>query len=200
MGELVLRGLYFSLLFNEHHLRPLLYHFLRLLHLLHHLLHWFLRWFLNWFLLYCSLGVGVKSVGDAELDDICEFLDVQHVEAGDCLIAVLLLDVFPDVGFEVREEVGVDFVVAEVEDVLDGLLHLGHVERLEGFVLDALDVELVVDLFLDVAAVGLEVDQQSFPRLLVLVHQYNYFNQPQKPDIHRRGSLAVDSRGLRVCI
>lgn len=123
-------------------------------------------------------------MSDAVLDNIGEFLYIKDIEAGDCLITVLLLDIFLDIGFEVREEVCINFVIAEVEDILDGLLHLADIQSLECFVLDALDVELIVYFFLDVAAIGLQVDQQSFPRLLDLVHQYNYFQPAQNSNIH----------------
>lgn len=98
MGELILWWLYFSLLFNEDHLGPLFYHFL---HLLHRLFYWFFYWLLHWLFLYFLLGIQVESVSDAVLDDISEFLNIEHIEAGNGLIAVLLFDIVFDVVFKV---------------------------------------------------------------------------------------------------
>ena len=58
-----------------------------------------------------------------------------------------------------REKVFVDFVVAEIEDLLYGFHHFLHIDGVDCFLLDALHVELVVDFLLYVLAVCLEIDQ-----------------------------------------
>jgi hypothetical protein len=65
-------------------------------------------------------------------------------------------------------------IVAEVKDLLDGLAHLLDIERLQSLPLDALHVELVVDLLVDEVAVGLQVHQQALPCLVLLVHQFRF--------------------------
>jgi hypothetical protein len=77
-----------------------------------------------------------------------------------------------------REEVFVDFVVPKVEDIFDGADHFGDVEGVKFFLFDALDVELVVDLLLDVLSVGLQVDQKALFCLLDLLHKTNKLIQP----------------------
>lgn len=69
-------------------------------------------------------------MSNAKLDDISEFLNIKHIEAGDCLITVLLFDVIFDVGFKAGEEVRVDLIITEVKDILNGLLHLVDIQRL----------------------------------------------------------------------
>lgn len=77
-----------------------------------------------------------------------------------------MLYVLLDVVFEMFKEVLINFVVSEIEDIFDGEDHFVYIESVQCFKFDAFHVEFVIYLFLDVLAIGLEVDQQAFPRLL----------------------------------
>ena len=107
----------------------------------------------------------------AEFDNISEFLDVNDIEGSNSLGFVLVRTVLADVAVQVGEEILVNFIVAEVKNILYSLLHFLEVQGFQGLELDALYVELVVDFFLNVLPVGFKVDQQALLGLLDLLHR-----------------------------
>ena len=126
--------------------------------------------FLFLVLLILLLGsLEVETMNDAKLDNIGKFLNIKDIKILGSFMRVLLFNICFDIALHMREEILVDPVISKIKNILDGFLHLINVKSIQCFLFDALNVEDIVDRFLDVLAVGLEVDQETLLGLFYLL-------------------------------
>lgn len=95
---------------------------------------------------------------DAIFDNIDELIDIKHKKGRNSLSTVLLLNVLLDVGLQPGEEICINCITPKIKYIFDGLAHLLHIQSLQGLALNALHVELVIDLLVNEITIGLEVN------------------------------------------
>jgi hypothetical protein len=68
---------------------------------------------------------------DAKLDNLNQFFNIKNIKILGRLVRVLFCDEANNIVIDLREEVGINFIISKIEDVFDGLDHFGNVYGFE---------------------------------------------------------------------